>query len=297
MAIFDSEKRPRGLRVPSLTAMKNGSAASRSQFSFTSKKSNESKAPNEQPVRASVRTAASAPSPRPPPPQKDLPPTPKETLSPPPRMSSKKVPPRRELAANAHTTAQPNQQPPAPTAPLAPLAPPAPPAAPQPVRPAVSPIVTAPPPQPEVPLQSPQSPKTVPPVTLSPPPGPAAAVEGDSAAPLEDFIPTPEPPATPLEPLEPISRDEQPSPFTPLDLDSVVAAPLDKIHFACYQEHCSMPVAQNVWCPLPCMSCLKLDREIRHRCVFCCLRICGDCYQLLQKCENRSLAELMNKLR
>ena len=57
-----------------------------------------------------------------------------------------------------------------------------------------------------------------------------------------------------------------------------------------------MPVAQNVWCPLPCMTCHNFDREIRHRCVFCALRICESCYQGLQKCQNRSLAELMKTL-
>jgi hypothetical protein len=57
-----------------------------------------------------------------------------------------------------------------------------------------------------------------------------------------------------------------------------------------------MPVAQNTWCPVPCMTCQKMDREIRHRCVFCCLRVCEGCYLSLQRCQRRSLAELMNQL-
>lgn len=57
-----------------------------------------------------------------------------------------------------------------------------------------------------------------------------------------------------------------------------------------------MPVAQNAWCPVPCMTCQKMDREIRHRCVFCCLRVCEGCYLALQRCRGRLLAELMSQL-
>lgn len=94
--------------------------------------------------------------------------------------------------------------------------------------------------------------------------------------------------------------DNEPTPTTshentawmPLDVEPV-AAPLTHIHFDCYQEHRSMPVAQNVWYPVPCMACHKYDQEIRHRCVFCCLRICVGCFQSLQKCQRRSLRQLM----
>lgn len=57
-----------------------------------------------------------------------------------------------------------------------------------------------------------------------------------------------------------------------------------------------MPVAQNTWCPVPCMTCQKADREIRHRCVFCCLRVCEGCFLALQRCRGRSLGELMGQL-
>jgi hypothetical protein len=73
----------------------------------------------------------------------------------------------------------------------------------------------------------------------------------------------------------------------------ITAPPLNKLHYACYQAHRSMPISNNVWYSVPCMTCQKVDQEIRHRCIFCCLRICRDCFESLQKCTNRSLAELM----
>lgn len=75
-----------------------------------------------------------------------------------------------------------------------------------------------------------------------------------------------------------------------------VVAPLGKLHFACYQEHRSMPTSANVWYAVPCMTCQKLDREVRHRCVFCSLRVCQGCYQGLQKCQRRSLGELLGMI-
>ncbi|BAE65518.1 hypothetical protein BDV35DRAFT_397548 [Aspergillus flavus] len=116
--------------------------------------------------------------------------------------------------------------------------------------------------------------------------------------PLESFIPEPEP-----EPgvdgtsasVEPVSSEESNGPWTPPDYEPI-AAPLNQLHYACYQEHRSMPTANNLWHPLPCMTCQKYDREVRHRCVFCCLRICASCYQTLQKCPNRSLAQLMKTI-
>lgn len=57
-----------------------------------------------------------------------------------------------------------------------------------------------------------------------------------------------------------------------------------------------MPIANNVWYALPCMTCQKFNREIRHRCVFCCLRVCADCFQALKDCPRRSLAQLMETI-
>jgi len=72
--------------------------------------------------------------------------------------------------------------------------------------------------------------------------------------------------------------------------------PLTKVHFACYQSHRSFAVSNNVRYPVPCMTCLKSDQQLRWRCTFCCLRICGDCVQAIQKCKARSLKELLESV-
>lgn len=120
----------------------------------------------------------------------------------------------------------------------------------------------------------------------------------DNDDPLEDFIPEPEPEPDmdgADAPFEPVSSEENNGPWTPPDIEPV-AAPLNKLHFACYQGHRSMPAANNVWYPLPCMTCQKFDREVRYRCVFCCLRVCASCFQTLQKVPTRSLDQLMETI-
>ena len=115
--------------------------------------------------------------------------------------------------------------------------------------------------------------------------------------PLEDYIPDPEPVDRDSDTVSPAILDEEEQDvdtWTPPEADA--AAPLTKLHFGCYQEHRSMPIAANVWHAVPCMTCHKSDREIRHRCVFCCLRICEDCYQGLQKCPRRSLKDLLDMI-
>lgn len=116
---------------------------------------------------------------------------------------------------------------------------------------------------------------------------------------LEELIPSPEPEpeldGASSTPNETGSSEEDNRPFTPPEVEPV-AVPLTKLHYACYQDHRAMPATGNVWYALPCMTCRKFDREIRHRCVFCCLRVCADCYQALQKCPRRSLAQLMETI-
>lgn len=116
---------------------------------------------------------------------------------------------------------------------------------------------------------------------------------------LEGFIPDPEPEpeldGTNGTPNEAGSSEEDDRPFTPPEVEPV-SVPLNKLHYSCYQEHRAMPVANNVWYALPCMTCQKFDREIRHRCVFCCLRVCADCFQTLKNCPRRSLAQLMETI-
>ncbi|KAK2749774.1 hypothetical protein FQN55_003010 [Onygenales sp. PD_40] len=72
--------------------------------------------------------------------------------------------------------------------------------------------------------------------------------------------------------------------------------PLTKVHFSCYQSHRYFASSNNALYPVPCMTCLKSDQQIRWRCTFCCLRICGECMQTIRKCERRSLKELMECL-
>lgn len=289
MAIFDSEKRPRGLRVPSLSAMKSGASASKSLVSLH-KKSPDIKTPEQEITPVPTRTVQPNPPPKPnPPPNKELPPPPKDELPPRPRMPTA-VPRRREVPKREVPPKEsPPKELPAQEIPREMMTNSRPvdfPVAPRPIRPAVT--------APALMAMAPQSPPPEPqgfPSTLYPP---QDREYRDNGTPLEDFIPTPEPEAV-ENPLDPMPSNEQAQPYTPPDFVPV-AAPLSRVHFACFQDHRAMPIAQNEWCPLPCQTCHNFDREIRHRCVFCCLRVCESCYQGLQKNSNRSLAELMKTL-
>lgn len=255
MAIFDSEKRPRGLRVPSLTAMKT----------FHSKKSTESV-----PSDGSIQRI---PPPKPaPPPGKELPAPPQDLPA---------IPAPSQLPDNPYFPSfddvperRPIQRVPVPMSP--PLGPD------QGRRTTGMRTKIS---QPDLRIQQPS-----PPASLSP--APQDELHVDSAPEPEEFIPTPD--SDSAEPVDIAPRSEAPSPFMPPHVEPT-APSLNKIHLACYQEHRAMPVAQNTWCPMPCMTCSKFDTEIRHRCVFCCLRICESCYQRLQKCKNRSVEELMDQ--
>lgn len=143
----------------------------------------------------------------------------------------------------------------------------------------------------------------IPPVQRTPSNGSHRSDDPD-IDPLEDYIPDPytegaQPPEMMLDSAgegNELDNDNQdPGAWTPPDYEPV-AAPLNKLHFACYQEHRSMPVAANVWHAVPCMTCQKFDRENRRRCVFCCLRICEGCYQNLLKCQRRSLNEMLEMI-
>lgn len=88
------------------------------------------------------------------------------------------------------------------------------------------------------------------------------------------------------------ARPETATPLIPADVPAI-AAPLNDMHFNCYQDHRAMRMANNIWYPVPCMACQKHDQEIRYRCVFCCLRVCNGCFQVLQRCQRRSLRKLL----
>jgi len=99
----------------------------------------------------------------------------------------------------------------------------------------------------------------------------------------------------PKDTIKPIDPKTEP-PRTKSRDQVIPVPPLSKVHFACYQSHRSFAVSNNVRYPVPCMTCLKSDKQLRWRCTFCCLRICGDCIQAIQKCEARSLKELLESV-
>ncbi|KAL4969238.1 uncharacterized protein BDV14DRAFT_101224 [Aspergillus stella-maris] len=180
--------------------------------------------------------------------------------------------------------------------------------------PAPAPAAAAPAPEPVV-AQAPTSvyaPVPVPPVNPTPaivqqrtPPlsdsEPEQRLSNNTNDSLEDIIPSPETEAAPElstaggTPNEAPSSEEDDRPFTPPEVEPV-AVPLNKLHYSCYQDHRAMHKAGNVWYALPCMACQKFDREIRHRCVFCCLRVCSRCFEELKKMPRRSLAQLMETI-
>ncbi|PGH18489.1 hypothetical protein AJ80_04459 [Polytolypa hystricis UAMH7299] len=102
-------------------------------------------------------------------------------------------------------------------------------------------------------------------------------------------IPQPPPPTARSETVSIKSsmKKRQPPPVIP---------PLTKVHFACFQSHRTFVASKNARYPVPCMTCLKHDKEMRWRCTFCCLRICAECLQGIRKCKGRSLKELMENL-
>ncbi|CAI7612101.1 unnamed protein product [Penicillium glandicola] len=250
MAIFDSEKRPRGLRVPSLAALKS-SATAKSQFSFQKKSADP--VPFDESTSPKPATISAPPPPKPaPPPTKELPIPPKEEI-PAPRTSSNNpyFPPI--ASRNAIPERRPVERVPVPTQ--------SPPPRTTGMRSKKSqPDFHAPQQQPPpVTVSHPQLPTPVQtPVQASIP-----ADEANSPQP-EDFIPTPDSAEPPLAVPE-LSREEMaPSPFVPPDVEPV-APKLNEIHLTCYQQHRAMPVAQNTWCPMPYSAslCVLLPADLR----------------------------------
>ncbi|OKL56956.1 hypothetical protein UA08_07825 [Talaromyces atroroseus] len=87
-----------------------------------------------------------------------------------------------------------------------------------------------------------------------------------------------------------------PDGYVPSIPETIVIPPLTPVHYACFQSHANMPAASNMWYATACMTCKKVDQEVRHRCTFCCMRICAPCFERLQKCKGRGLRELMSTL-
>ena len=91
----------------------------------------------------------------------------------------------------------------------------------------------------------------------------------------------------------------RPHPLFPTQSDlnlRVPAPPLQAIHFACYHAHKRMLCSRNIHHPLPCMACGVEDQKVRWRCVWCCLRICTDCMDCLNKDSGRNLAVLLKDI-
>ncbi|EAW15098.1 uncharacterized protein ACLA_057540 [Aspergillus clavatus NRRL 1] len=264
MAILDKDNRPRGLRVPSLSAFKS---------------------------RKAVDSDSSSPSP-PAPPTPVVPP-PAATAAPAPApVTSPHYPVRTDSAPSRPPRPQHDRElPPSPLSSL-PAAPG--PLGPEEIHPAFRNEIAAVRSHQYGPIPNGNTHNRPLPASLSSQRTPSSeeSVQPDAGDPLEDFIPDPEPEP---EPLDSESCEENNGPFTPPEIEPVIV-PLNKLHFACYQEHQKMLPANNVWYSLPCMTCQKFDREMRYRCVFCCLRICAACHQGLQKCPNRSLAEFMSSM-
>ncbi|KAL8860223.1 MAG: hypothetical protein Q9178_003194 [Gyalolechia marmorata] len=76
----------------------------------------------------------------------------------------------------------------------------------------------------------------------------------------------------------------------------VLAPPLQPVHLACYQSHKRMLCAQNVRHPVPCMTCGIENEQLRWRCVWCCLRICRECMEVLNQDRGRNLTGLLKKI-
>lgn len=275
MAILENEKRSRGLRVPSLSSIK----------AFGKKSSDAPQQQKMDPLSESVM----------PQPEKNLPPHP-ALAQPQPQFQHHPAP--SPMAAPAPTTAQPFSLEEAPMSDL------------------LGDRDRYPMPMPMPPAPSNRNAnndgngtgdghgngneRDYYPGSLAVPPVPIQRTPSDASSytePLDDYIPDPEPVDRDSDTVSPAilgEEEEDIDNWTPPEADT--AAPLTKLHFGCYQEHRSMPIAANIWHAVPCMTCHKSDREIRHRCVFCCLRICEDCYQGLQKCPRRSLNDLLDMI-
>lgn len=78
--------------------------------------------------------------------------------------------------------------------------------------------------------------------------------------------------------------------------ERIPAPPVLPSHLNCYQTHRRMLQSPNAQYPVPCSTCGVDDVEARWRCVWCYLRICGQCMELLDKTKRRDLSVLMMKL-
>ncbi|KAA6415567.1 MAG: hypothetical protein FRX48_00283 [Lasallia pustulata] len=114
------------------------------------------------------------------------------------------------------------------------------------------------------------------------------------SAPVRSHPQTPIPIPRPTEPSTPalILRQQASQPVDP----SAFIPPLTLLHFQCYQSHRSMKRSSNIHAPVPCMTCRVDDTEMRWKCTWCCLRICGACMQKLEKVPGKDLGSMVQRL-
>lgn len=79
-------------------------------------------------------------------------------------------------------------------------------------------------------------------------------------------------------------------------LERIPAPPVLPSHLNCYQTHRRMLHSPNAQHPVPCSTCGVDDEEARWRCVWCYIRICGQCMEFLHKTKGRDLSLLMMTL-
>ncbi|KAI4117058.1 MAG: hypothetical protein LQ345_002618 [Seirophora villosa] len=77
----------------------------------------------------------------------------------------------------------------------------------------------------------------------------------------------------------------------------VPAPPLLPIHLECYQSHRQLLASQNVFHPVPCMICGSDNKQVRWKCIWCCVRICGECSEALIKIKGRDLGTLVKMIK
>ncbi|KAL9132131.1 MAG: hypothetical protein Q9217_000065 [Psora testacea] len=125
------------------------------------------------------------------------------------------------------------------------------------------------------------------PITRSPstitPSGATQRQRGDTLSPPTFSTLPPDPPSTtsgqgstpsPSSPVPPHIHLPKTFPDGPI---STPRPPLTNTHYQCYMLHRRMPRSSNKLCPVPCMTCGMVKGDIYWKCVWCCLRICGEC--------------------
>lgn len=72
----------------------------------------------------------------------------------------------------------------------------------------------------------------------------------------------------------------------------VPAPPLAITHHECYQSHRRILLSRNKVNPVPCMTCGETEGEVRWKCIWCALRICGACMAKFDA-KHRNLAKFL----